>query len=128
MDTNKFITAYNESRNGTNKLYRHPLARSFLYSDGIKECADAGCHWLVDIMATELPGAFTKRGLQDGFCVVDVTVADAAATIRGAFEDDDPDAWFKQVEVTDLPEGNWTFYVHRTSHDGLTVAILPTEY
>ena len=41
MNTEKFLKAYNESRNGCNFFVRHPFARRFQYSDGVLECADA---------------------------------------------------------------------------------------
>ena len=35
MNTQAFLAAYRESRNGANHFVRHPLVRSFIYSNGI---------------------------------------------------------------------------------------------
>lgn len=53
MNTQKFIRAFNESRNGCNHFIRHPLGRQLIYSDGVQECFEAGTYWLSDIVATE---------------------------------------------------------------------------
>lgn len=126
MDTDKFINAYRAGRNGTDKFYRHALVRRFVYSDGVRECADAGCHWLVDVLATELPAQFDRHG-KGSMCIVHVAVANATAEIAGEFEDNDPDPWRKHVPYTDLPTGTWDFFV---VDDGSAVlsCILPTEY
>lgn len=126
MNSESFIQAYNESRNGASRFLRHPLARIFIYSDGVKECAEAGCYWLLDILSTELPGAFKKRE-ESYLCIVAVKVTNQSAEITGEFHEDDPDPYKKQIPYTDLPEGEWLFYVS-LEDDGSLMCILPTEY
>lgn len=128
MNQSAFTTAYQESRNGTNQFYRHSLSRSFIYSDGVKECADAGCHWLLDILATELPGEF-RRHPKHTMCIVTVQVADEEAMITGEFYDGDEAPYKRSVTYTDLPAGKWRFYVTKDDPDQPTLrCILPTEY
>ena len=38
MDSYKFVSAYNEYRNGANHFCRNPLYPKFLYSDGVLRC------------------------------------------------------------------------------------------
>ena len=44
MNSKEFKQAYYASHNGVNHLVRNFLYPKFLYSDGIAEYADAGCH------------------------------------------------------------------------------------
>lgn len=125
MNTDKFTAAYKESRNGTNFFVRHALARRFIYSDGVQECADAGCHWLLDILGTELPAEFKKR-VGERMCVVKVTAMDGKADIVGSFYDDDPNPYRRAIDFTDLPDGTWTFLVRFEGEQ--YACILPTEY
>lgn len=125
MDTEKFISAYNASRNGTDNFHFNPLYRTFSYSDGVRECAEAGCYWLIDILGTELPPAFRNRP-DEWSCLVTVRVADSAAQIVGEFVDDDPTPYRRAVDYTDLPEGEWRFFVSRD--DSKLHCILMSEY
>ena len=120
-----FIKAYKEPRNGTYFFERHPLVRSFISSDGVKECADAGCYWLLDILATEIQA----RHFQDKdsiFCVVRVEVKNQKCEITGEFFEDDPTPYTKQIPYTDLPEGTWNFYLYYG--DDKVICYLPSEY
>lgn len=125
MNTEAFIQAYKESRNGTYFFERHPLVRSFISSDGVKECVEAGCYWLLDILATEIqPNQFKEK--QSTLCIVQVVVKDQKCEITGEFFDGDPSPYSKHVSYTDLPEGTWNFYL---SLDGSKVfCYLPSEY
>lgn len=122
MDTQAFITAYGTIRNGTDMFYRHPLALGgrFIYSEGVKECADAGCHWLLDILATELMVPIAERA------IVEVIAQDGKARIVARLADDAPPTLDKRIDLTDLPDGNWKFLVNNDG-DG-RVCILLTEY
>lgn len=126
MNTEAFISAYNESRNGTDGFHFNPLYRNFLYSDGVKACAEAGCYWLLDILGTELTRPMFKQH-DSTLCIVKVKVADQRASITGEFEDGDTRPYKREVEYTDLPEGNWMFYVSDDG-DGKLRCILPKEY
>lgn len=122
MDTKTFTTAYNASRNGANFFVNHPLAigGKFIFSDGVKECADAGCHWLLDILATELPVPYGE------LAIVSVGVKDAKARITASLSDSAPPCLDRRIDFTDMPDGQWKFYV---SNDGeARVCILPKEY
>ena len=126
MNIDKFKAAYNESRNGANGFYNHALNKLFMYSDGVQECAEAGCYWFLDILATELPAAF-KEHQGEYLCVVTLHVKDSKATIQGMFSDDDQAPYKRIIDYTDMPDGDWNFYVQYEPGNGL-VMILPTEY
>lgn len=122
MDTQAFTQAYSESRNGANQFYRHPLALGgkFIYSDGVQECAEAGCYWLLDILATELKVPVAEMA------VVEVKAKDGKASITATLSDDSPPILKKRIDLTDMPDGEWSLYV---SNDGDgRVCILPSEY
>ena len=125
MNTEAFIKAYEESRNGTYFFERHPLVRSFTFSDGMKECAEAGCYWLLAILATEIqPNQFKEK--QSTLCIVQVVVKDQKCEITGEFFDGDSSPYSKRVSYTDLPEGTWNFYL--SLEDSKVICILPSEY
>jgi hypothetical protein len=128
MDTQAFKAAYEASRNGTDRYHRSPLYPSFIFSDGVKECAEAGCYWLLDKLGTELPVIFDKS--EDMFAmVVEVDVAeDNTAVIRGTWEDGEPPVYQAELEFTDLPVGQWQFYVGRDTSPLRLICILLTEY
>lgn len=106
MNTEKFHQALNEFRNGANFFVRHPLCRNVAYSDGVVELAEAGCYWLIDILATELPTVFKKSEDISSQCIVKVRVAKNHATLTGEFEDNVV-AWSRAIEFTDLPDGTF---------------------
>ena len=126
MDMQKFKAAYSESRNGANKMFRHPLVRKFIYSDGVQECANAGLYWMLDILATE-GVQHMKKHPDDGLMVVYFSAyADRSATITGTLTDDDPTPWMRRIALTDCEPGQWTFYM---AYDGEHYSlILPSEY
>jgi hypothetical protein len=126
MNTEAFIRAYHETRNGTDRFHQNPFYPSFVYSDGVAECAQAGCYWLLDILGTELPTQFKRRKPWDGFCIVRVKVKNESATILGEWMDDDPSPWRRKVNYTDMPEGEWLFQV--SDMGDRYACILLTEY
>ena len=107
MDTDKFLAAYSEPRNGVNQMYRHPLVRNFTYSDGVKECAEAGMYWLLDVVATEALKPLAQTEYFQG--VVALKVVGSRAIVELRVEDDAPPIWAKPIEYTDAPEGEWKF-------------------
>lgn len=124
MDTDKFLAAYNETRNGANEMYRHPLVRNFTYSDGVKECAEAGMYWLLDVVATEALKPMAQTEYFQG--VVALKVVGSRAIVELTVEDDAPPIWAKPIEHTDAPEGEWKFLL---ANDINTFTfILLTEY
>lgn len=108
MKTEEFTQIYNESRNGANGFIRHPLVRNFAVSDGVRDLADTGCWWLIDIIATELPAVFRQQAAVSNTAVITAKVAGGVATISAEFEDDHI-AWSKAGIRTDLPDGEWRF-------------------
>lgn len=127
MDQEAFKCVYNEARNGCNHYVAHPMARAFLYTDGVKELAETGCYWLIDELAFNLPAEFRKRGWGGHMCIIKVSVADTKAKILGEFQDGDSTPWSKDIEYTDLPDGEWTLFVSPLDASKL-VCILPSEY
>lgn len=124
MDAEKFESLYNTSRNGCDHFVRHPLVPKFAYSDGVQECAETGCYWLLDILATEL---ITDEQTPEGFmAIVHVTVSDGKARIESSLTDDAPPQYARNIEWTDMPDGDWMFYI--TNDDGIRRMILPSEY
>jgi hypothetical protein len=107
MNETAFRNAFNESRNGANFFVRHPLVRSFQYSDGVQEVADAGAHWLLDIAATELPAALRNSGEIQG--ILEVHVVDGQADLGLNVDDDRPPVWHRHIDFTDMPDGKWLF-------------------
>ncbi len=108
MDSIAFRKAYNESRNGANEFYRHSLARSFHYSDGVRECAQAGCYWLLDIAATELPAVMRKHGEPRAILKVHVK-GNQSCDLELTVSDNEPPIWSRIISYTDMPEGSWFF-------------------
>ena len=125
VNTEAFIKAYKESRNGASFFVRHPLVRSFIFSDGMKECAEAGCYWLLDVLATEIQANIFKQK-QCTLCIAQVVVKDQKCQITGEFFEDDPTPYTKQIPYTDLPEGTWNFYL--SYEDDKVICFLPSEY
>lgn len=125
MNTEAFIKAYKESRNGASFFVRHPLVRSFLYSDGMQECAEAGCYWLLDVLATEIQATSFKLK-QSTLCIVQVVVSNQQCEITGEFFDGDTEPYTKKVPFTDLPDGVWNFYL--SYEDDKVICFLPSEY
>ena len=59
--------------------------------------------------------------------MVTLHVKDGKAVIRGMFSDDDQAPYKRIIDYTDMPDGDWNFYVQYEPGNGL-VMILPTEY
>ena len=117
---NSFTAAELAQFTGTANWYRHPLARSVLYTDGVKFIAErASAYWLVDEIALAQGAVPALRGeeFQTWTLVVDAT----AALLRC----DDGNGRMlveKRIEYTDFPEPGIKLYFT----DG--VIMLPGEY
>ena len=100
---------------GTEQWWKHSLS-DMTYTDGVRYFAkEAGCYWFLDIVGTEV----MPQGHE--FAVVKLASKEGKATI--VIEDGNGNAtWKKQIEFTDCPEGNWSFYLIDT------VMLLPSEY
>lgn len=125
MDNKAFQAAYTESRNGANGFYRHSLVRYFVYSDGVKECAEAGCYWLLDVIGTEIAPRIRQgiNGDHGGWVVV--TVKNSKAKIALEIEEGKP-VFTKNISHTDMSDGKYEFEI---GFDGAVVALsLITEH
>lgn len=126
MKTEAFLNAYNMSRNGANSFFSHGLVKKFHYSDGVKDCAEAGCYWLLDIFATEVPPLLLNSG--EALAIVQVIVEGSKATLRLEPQEDGGSSieWTREIEWTDMPEGSYNFYIaDEGTHFSM---ILPSEY
>ena len=110
MDNAAFLKAYSESRNGANEFYFYNLNKNFHYSDGVRDCAKAGCYWLLDIAATELPAAMHKHRAQRAILEVHV-ITNQTCVLELTVADDQPAIWTKDIGHTDMPVGDWFFEV-----------------
>jgi hypothetical protein len=124
MNSERFLSIYNESRNGTDGFTRHPLARALIYSDGVKELADEGCHWLLDIIGTECVPAMRGAAAMGQ---ITVQVVGSSARLSLNLADDAPDIWTRDIEYTDMPEGRYVFFINE-DEPGTFSLILVTEY
>jgi hypothetical protein len=119
MDNEAFVKAYNESRNGCNFFVRHALARNFQYTDGVEEYAEAGCYWLLDIAATELPAVM--RAKREVMAMLEVKVKGGKAKLALTAHDNELPIWSRRIDYTDMPDGNWVFEL---GDDGKMVSMI----
>lgn len=124
MYVEAFKRVYDESRNGANGFFRHWAARSFLYSDGVKDLTDTGCAWLLDIVATEIPAVM--RSQRRPHCIFKASVKNEAAYLSLSYDDEALPIWDKHITYTDMPEGEWAFEIVDDSHN--VVMCLITEH
>lgn len=130
VNADAFKAAHNKSRNGVNEWLFNRLYPRLKYSDGVRECAATGCYWLLDLLGTEVvPAVDRHRRALDGLGFVVVRVSGYKATIFLKRDTSDPDKaalWRRPVEFTDMPEGEWVFYL---ADEGSPMRLfLPSEY
>lgn len=125
MDNTAFIKAYTQSRNGANEFYRHNLVKYFHYSDGVRDCAQAGCYWLLDLVATEFPTIMRKNGSLRAILKVHV-LPSQSCVLQLTTADDQLPIWSCILDYTDMPEGSWFFELG--DEDIRVVMILLTEH
>ena len=124
MQAHEFIKVYNEGRNGANFFYKHNLVKYFRYSDGVQECAKTGCYWLLDIAATELPKKMRQTETQ--FLTLEIKVSSKKAQLSAVRDGDVLPVWWRKIDHTDLPEGEWKFLI--SDEEDTFAMILPSEY
>lgn len=102
-----FISLYRQPRNGAQHLVRHWLG-GLLYTDGVQGLADQGCHWLLDIVATECVAAM--RGIREA-CLVQVCVESDCGPAHLSLQQcgGGPVLWSREMSFADLPQGTWKF-------------------
>lgn len=149
MAKNDFLTQYNESRNGTERFYFNGLYPRLNYSDGVRDCMQAGISWLVDIAGTEGEPAYRKEALRtDGIlgpARFEVTVKDNKCSIRlRCFPQDDDGAgphkldkdematlFTKELTSYGLPDGKYLFIFGQNGvlegKEGAVLMSLPSE-
>lgn len=108
MNIEKFKQVYAESRNGCNEFILHPLVRSFAMSDGVRDLADTGVWWLLDIAATEIPAVLKKSEEYQG--TFEARVAKGVANLLFSV-DDGIYIWKRRIDWTDMPDGKWQFLI-----------------
>ena len=126
---NPFTAVHDASRNGCEYLVRHPLVRSFTYSDGVKEFASTsvGCFWFLDIVAFEVTQAYTKHAADlDYMGFVRLVAKDSSARITLAKDSGEKPVYDRKIPFTDMPDGEWLFYMCKG--DTGYFMHLPSEY
>ena len=105
---------------GTANWYRHPLARTVLYTDGVKFIAErAGAYWLIDEIALSQLGEPALKGEEFQLWTL---LVDAHAAVLRCDDGNGGRLLEKRIEYTDFPEPGIRFYYT----DG--VIMLPGEY
>ena len=124
MNTADFIKAYEAPRNGANRFYYHAMVRSFEYSDGVGECAQAGLYWLLDIAATELPKKIRASGGYQFIFTVSVLASKASLSLLDISSN--KEIWGMKLNFADMPDGDWKFFI--ADEIERVAMILPSEY
>lgn len=121
MSTQKTFTAGDLAQfTGTANWYRHPLARSVLYTDGVKFIAErAGAYWLIDEIALSQISEPALKG--EEFQLWTLIVDGTAAMLR-CDDGNDKRLLEKRIDYKDFPEQGIKLYFT----DG--VVMLPGEY
>lgn len=120
-----------QSRNGCNSYFGHPLVPKFIYTEGVRELAQAAsCFWLLDLLAIPLLKAVKEdpNANSGSMIVLKLTKYSqgAKATLEAASADDTPPFWTYDVGWTDFPLDALTLYAQ---WDGdVLITILPSEY
>lgn len=105
---------------GTANWYRHPLARSVLYTDGVKFIAErAGAYWLIDEIAISQISEPALKGKEFQLWTL---IVDGTAAILRCDDGSDRRLLEKRIGYTDFPEPCIKLYFT----DG--VIMLPGEY
>lgn len=106
-----------------------------IWSAGMYAVAnEAGAHWLLDIIATEVAPLCLQRwnsGEGSSTTFFRMTVMDGSARLWLEADIGEPSLWGRVIHHTDFPEGDWTLYL---GVDGLLapfpviVGYLPQEH
>lgn len=99
---------------GSETIYRHPLNRRVLYTEGVQHFAQNagnGAYWFLDILATE--PAILKEARE--FAVVTLTVSADGTGARiqvtdGGKTEPEVTVFSRRLEFTDCPPGEWKFF------------------
>lgn len=121
MTTEKgFTTGELSQFTGTANWYRHPLARSVLYTDGVKFIAErAGAYWLIDEISLS---QISEPALTGEEFQLWTLIVDGRAAILRCDDGNDRRLLDKRIDYTDFPKPGIKIYFT----DG--VIMLPGEY
>jgi hypothetical protein len=131
-DLQQLMDSYSSGSDGRTRHW----TKSFIFTDGVKAAADlAGSHWLLDLVGTECAPICLKRWkeLEDGQCFLGMKVRGNAATItlHDGNDDDVPPYWKREIEYTNFPEGDWSWYLFMDGclvpGEDVLVMLLPSE-
>lgn len=129
MNDQAFLNAYHDpGRSGVNEWAYNMFYPNLIYSDGVKQCAEAGLYWMLDIINTETVQAHSKyRHVLGTDAFVYLRVSGATAELSLTCDTGEAPVWAKHIALTDAPEGDWCFYLSNDG-DGVCRLFLPTEY
>lgn len=109
---------------GTEQWFAHWANRKVTYTEGVQHFAEeAGAHWFLDIVATEL----LPHCLREEFLSITMTVTGQSAKIV-ADDGNGKVVWSKDITYTDCPEGEWKFFMAPGGPGGSCVVMVPSEY
>ena len=105
---------------GTEHWYRHPMFRTYLYTDGVQYLAEqAGAYWLIDaIFACQTE----PRVKHEPFQVWTLTVNDDRSAVLACTDGNTHPVYRQEFSYTDFPLKQQTLYL---TND---VLLLPSEY
>lgn len=106
---------------GSEDFFSTQFIRGFVYTEGVRYFAEkAGAYWLVDDVAL----FFKNKVKMTGFATVKAISKNNK--VRLVLEDEGVKYGEKRYSFSDLPEGEWLFYLQ---YDGQRVfMMLPSEY
>jgi len=106
---------------GTEKWYRHPLARDVLYTEGAQHVAEnAESYWLLDEIALAQQYEPSVKG--EGFQVWKLKVREDRTALLTCEDGNYNEVYSKEIEFTDFPLDEITFWCTDN------VILLPSEY
>lgn len=116
---------------GSQTVYRHALARSVCYTEGVQDFAQnagGGAYWLLDILATEPKILGLAR--EEGIAFATLEVKGGKAVLRVAADSDIKPVFTRVITSTDCPDGDWMFYLQPTEvgDKPAVMILLPSEY
>jgi hypothetical protein len=105
---------------GTEHWYRHPLYRTFCYTDGVKYLAEAaGAYWLIDdILACQIE----PRVKNEAFQFWTLTVRDNHTAVLTCTDGNTALVYRQEYGFTDFPLKEQKLYLTNN------VLLLPSEY
>ena len=105
---------------GTEHWFRHPLFRSFLYTEGVQYLAEqAGAHWLIDdILACQIDPNVKAQPFQEW----KLTVNDDQSALLTCADGNLHTVYRQEYSFTDFPLKSFKLWLTNS------VLLLPSEY